>query len=372
MNIKSLMLSIPLALCSMGLASCETTSTSKHAVVQPLPKAKTVILIIGDGMGISTITAARIFDGQSKGMSGEDSILFFENSPNVSLVRAYNLDAQVADGTASAMKTGLKTQSNKISVQPSSLFAGCAKGQGDPPTLIADLAETAGMSTGIVTTACITHATPAAVYGHAFSRDWETDADITEKGRSRGCIDLATQLIQYDKGDEFNVVLGGGKRSFLPKEEDGGRRGDRKNLITAWNEKSSSHVFVKNAAEIRALIPEEKQHVLGLFKDSHLSFETSRDNTEEPGLTELATFAVKNLEARNRGCFLVIESGRVDHAHHASNAFRALSETQELARAVAANDELTNDEDTLVLVTADHSNLVLDQTVRHFKLSSFT
>mgnify|MGYP000477435058 CR=1 FL=1 len=155
MNFKSLMLSIPLAFCFMGLASCQTASMSEPAVVQPLPKAKNVILIIGDGMGISTITAARIFDGQSKGMSGEDNVLSFEKFPNVSLVKTYNLDAQVADsaGTASAMNTGLKTQLNKISVQPSALFAGCTKGQGDPPTLIADLAETAGMSTGIVTTA---------------------------------------------------------------------------------------------------------------------------------------------------------------------------------------------------------------------------
>ncbi len=359
MNFKPVILSFSLALCSVALASCQTASTPKLAVAQPPPKAKNVILIIGDGMGISTITAARIFDGQSKGMSGEDNVLSFENFPNVSLVKTYNLDAQVADsaGTASAMNTGLKTQLNKISVQPDALFAGCAEGEGEPPTLIADLIEIAGMSTGIVSTARITHATPAAVYGHAFSRDWETDADMGEKGSSRGCTDLAAQLVRYDKGDGLDVVLGGGKRSFTPKEDDGGRREDGENLITAWNGKSDRHVFVKNAAELRALAPEAKQQVLGLFKDSHLSFETSRDNAKEPGLTELATFAVKNLAARDKGYFLMIESGRIDHAHHASNAFRALSETQELAGMVAAIDELTDDEDTLILVTADHSHV---------------
>ena len=68
-------------------------------------------MFIGDGMGISTITAARIFDGQSKGMNGEGNKLSFEEFPNVSLVKTYNLDSQVADsaGTASAMNTGMKT-----------------------------------------------------------------------------------------------------------------------------------------------------------------------------------------------------------------------------------------------------------------------
>jgi alkaline phosphatase len=358
MNFKRLIPSLFLMLGTAALASCQTASTPDLAEALPPPKAKNVILIIGDGMGISTITAARIFDGQSRGMSGEDNVLSFERFPNVALVKTYNLDAQVADsaGTASAMNTGFKTQLNKINVQPDAPFAGCAEFEGTPPTLIADLAEAAGMATGIVSTARVTHATPAAVYGHAFNRDWETDADMTETGRSRGCTDLAAQLIQYGEGDGIDVVLGGGKRSFLPTE-DGGRREDGADLISAWVAMSDNHAFAANATELRALDPDEKQQVLGLFRDSHLSFETSRDNAEEPGLTELATFAVRNLAARGTGYFLMIESGRIDHAHHASNAFRALSETQELARTVAAIDAITNDEDTLILVTADHSHV---------------
>ncbi len=359
MNGRSMICLLSLTFGSLSLIACQTAPGSRPVVVHQQPKAKNVILIIGDGMGISTITAARIFDGQSRGMSGEDNELSFEKFPNVALVKTYNLDAQVADsaGTASAMNTGLKTQLNKINVQPDAPFAGCKSGDGDPPVLIADLTEVAGMSTGIVSTARITHATPAAVYGHAYSRDWETDADMTKNGKSRGCVDLASQLVRFDKGDGIDVVLGGGKRGFLPKENDGGLREDGQNLVTVWNEKSSNHTFVENAAELRALEPDAKQSVLGLFKDSHLSFEVSRDDANEPGLSELATFAVKNLAARKTGYFLMIESGRIDHAHHASNAFRALSETQELARTVAAVDELTSDEDTLILVTADHSHV---------------
>lgn len=359
MNLNSKMCLVPLSVLLLAVASCETRMTQKPAAVDQPVKAKNVILFIGDGMGISTITAARIFDGQSKGMSGEDNVLSFEEFPNLALVKTYNLDAQVADsaGTASAMNTGLKTQLNKINVQPNALFAGCTKGAGDPPTLIADLAERAGLSTGIVSTARITHATPAAVFGHASNRDWEVDGDIDAEGKSQGCIDLAAQLIDYDVGDGFEVVLGGGLEGFLPRSEAGGRREDGQNLITSWTDRSGSHVFAKSADELRAIYPENKQHVLGLFRDSHLSFEATRDDTKEPGLTELVTFAVESLAARDQGYFLMVESGRIDHAHHASNAFRALSETQELARAVAAADALTEDEDTLILVTADHSHV---------------
>ena len=156
-----------LALGMLVLSGCETPSaiagSDQRAKSAGSKKAKNVILFIGDGMGISTITAARIFDGQSKGMSGEDNQLSFDKFPNVSLVKTYNLDAQVADsaGTASAMNTGLKTQIGKINVQPDGLFEGCGDEADDGPVRFADIAENAGMSTGIISTARITHATPA-------------------------------------------------------------------------------------------------------------------------------------------------------------------------------------------------------------------
>ena len=100
-----------------------------------------------------------------------------------------------------------------------------------------------------------------------------------------------------------------------------------------------------------------KQNVLGLFNGSHMSFEVDRDQTDEPSLTDMTKFAIQNLEARGTGYFLMVEAGRIDHAHHQTNAFRALSETQELSRAVALADAMTNDSDTLILVTADHSHV---------------
>lgn len=321
-------------------------------------KAKNVILFVGDGMGISTITAARIFDGQSKGMSGEENQLSFEKFPHLALVKTYNLDSQVPDsaGTASAMNTGKKTQVGKINVQPDALFSGCADEDATPPTLFADMAEKAGMATGIVSTARITHATPAAVYGHAMKRGWEADSDINDEGDARGCIDLARQLITYDSGDGIDIALGGGRKNFLPKF-DGGERTDGKNLPEDWAAKSVAHIAVDTAGAFRKLDPKDTQSVLGLFNSSHMSFEADRDDAVEPSLSEMTTFAIRNLAARDTGYFLMVEAGRIDHAHHQTNAYRALSETQELARAVAQADALTNDEETLILVTADHSHV---------------
>ena len=190
------------AVSTLALSACKPQSTAAQTS-KPAPtketKAKNVILFIGDGMGVSTITAARIFDGQSKGMSGEDNKLSFETFPHLAMVKTYNLDAQVPDsaGTASAMNTGKKTQIGKINVQPDAPFAGCAKSSATPPPLFADLAENAGMSTGVVSTARLTHATPAAVYGHAQSRGWENDLAVNPEGKRHGCIDFAQQLIAF-------------------------------------------------------------------------------------------------------------------------------------------------------------------------------
>jgi len=347
---------------ALALSSCDAQNTADAApATVKAVKAKNVILFIGDGMGISTITAARIFDGQSKGMSGEDNKLSFEEFENLALVKTYNLDAQVADsaGTASAMNTGKKTQIGKINVQPDGLYAGCADSAAVPPTLFADLAEKAGMSTGIVSTARLTHATPAAVYGHAESRGWEIDSEISKDGQEKGCVDLATQLVAYGGAGTnagLEVALGGGQGAFFGKDE-GGMRKDGQNLTVKWTKKSEAHSYVDNVTDLNAIDAAGGNKVLGLFGKSHMSYEADRAADEQPSLTEMTSFAIKNLAARDTGYFLMVEAGRIDHAHHGSNAYRALTETQELARAVALADEMTNDEDTLILVTADHSHV---------------
>ena len=134
--------------------------------------ARNVILFIGDGMGVSTVTAARIFDGQSQGKTGEEHVLAFEDFENVALIKTYNTNAQVPDsaGTATAIMSGYKTNIGAVNVRPNSdvkkmVFESCIR-KNSPPAL-GKIAKDAGLSVGIISTARITHATPAAMYGHA-------------------------------------------------------------------------------------------------------------------------------------------------------------------------------------------------------------
>jgi alkaline phosphatase len=320
--------------------------------------AKNVILMVGDGMGITTITAARIFDGQNPGdgsprRSGEENSLAFERLPNVALVKTYNVNAQVPDsaGTASAMNTGVKTDIGVINFYAGQGPEAC-KTPAKLPRTLAEIAKGQGMAVGVVTTTRITHATPAAVYGHAFSRNWEgADRAYPVAARAAGCPDLATQLVDFKGPNGLDVVLGGGLARFQPKTRD-----DGKDLVAQWQGRFPNGQFVSDATGFRAL-KATPGPVLGLFTADHLSFEADRDPAKEPSLTEMATFAVRRLKAVSpKGYYLMVEGGRIDHAHHASNPYRALSDAQQFSRAVAAVLKEVDLDETLVLVTADHSH----------------
>ena len=130
--------------------------------------AKNVIFFLGDGMGISTVTAARIYAGQAAGATGEEYSLAFEEFPHLALIKTYNTDAQVPDsaGTITALVAGEKTRIGVLGINNTVARDDCAAAlQNTLPTL-AEMAEQAGMATGVVSTARITHATPAGAYAH--------------------------------------------------------------------------------------------------------------------------------------------------------------------------------------------------------------
>ncbi|MEE4163029.1 MAG: alkaline phosphatase, partial [Woeseiaceae bacterium] len=181
---------VALLLLSTG---CATTPEQPAAP----ERARNVILFIGDGMGVSTVTAARIYDGQSRGETGEENTLSFERFPNVALVKTYNSNQQVPDsaGTATAMNTGVKTRAGVIGVGPAAFRRDCASARGAELATIADAAVAHGKDYGIVTTTRITHATPATVYAHLPERDWESDAYLTEAQLEAGCVDIARQFV---------------------------------------------------------------------------------------------------------------------------------------------------------------------------------
>ncbi|KPF73312.1 hypothetical protein IP88_09625 [alpha proteobacterium AAP81b] len=341
-----------------------------RAVNRP-KRARNVILMIGDGMGIATITAGRIYDGQHPASgpprTGEENSLAFETLPHVALVKTYNTNAQVPDsaGTASAMNTGVKTRIGTINFGAGQDAAAC-KTPAALPTTLAEIAKRRGMGVGVVTTTRITHATPAAVFAHVPNRNWEgADRAYPATDRASGCPDIARQLVDFAPagaaGGGLDVVLGGGRARFLPTAQ-GGSRDDGADLVAAWKARFPAGSYVDGAAGFGGLDPRAPGPVLGLFNNDHLTFEADRDPGKEPSLADMARFAVAKLaagsKARRRGYYLMIEGGRIDHAHHASNPARALSETQQFSRAVAAVLASVDLNDTLVLVTADHSHVM--------------
>lgn len=350
-------------------------------VVERKGAAKNVILFVGDGMGVSTVTAARILEGQRQGKMGEEHTLSFGRFPFAGLAKTYNVDAQTPDsaGTMTAMMTGVKTDAGVIGVDEDIVRGDCNTVAGNGLVNALELAEIAGKSTGIVSTARITHATPAATYARSADRDWEDVSDMPADAVTAGCEDIASQLVNFEANlearyagldvDGIEVVMGGGRRHFLPNNPAAnsadavsateGDRTDARNLVTEWTAAYPAGTYVFDQAGFDAINTESTERVFGLFNESHMQYEADRGNdvAGEPSLSEMTETAIRVLDNNPDGFFLMVESGRIDHAHHAGNAYNALNETIELAAAVQKAVDLTDDEDTLIIVTADHSHV---------------
>ncbi|MED5512621.1 MULTISPECIES: alkaline phosphatase [unclassified Pseudoalteromonas] len=351
------------------------------AVVKESGKAKNVILFVGDGMGISTVTAARIMAGQLEGKLGEEHQLSFETLPFSGFAKTYNVDAQTPDsaGTMTAMASGVKTDAGVIGVDEDIERGNCATVAGNELVTATELAEIAGKSTGIVSTARITHATPAATYAKSADRNWEDVSDMPEAAVTAGCEDIASQLVNFEANlearyegldvDGLEVVMGGGRRHFLPKDAAfnsadavssvEGDRTDGRDLTAEWKAKYPAGQYVMDQAGFDAIDAESTERVFGLFNESHMQYEADRANdvAGEPSLAEMTAKAIDVLDNNANGFMLTVEAGRIDHGHHAGNAYNALSDTVELSKAVQVALDKTSIEDTLIIVTADHSHV---------------
>jgi len=341
------------ALLLASAAATPVVAKERRAKPPEEPRAKNVILFIGDGMGIATITAARIYDGQKRGETGEENQLSFEKFPNVALVKTYNTNAQVPDsaGTATAMHSGLKTRIGVLGIGPDAEKGVCKDALAHPLPLLGEEVKARGLALGIVTTTRITHATPASVYARSADRDWESDTNIAADQQGQGCKDIALQLAEAT----FDVALGGGSQMFYGTSG-GGRRADpAADLPAGWAAKNGG-VVVKDAASLTAA-PLGKP-VLGLFNPSHMSFMAERKaDSPEPTLTDMTAAAIARLKADPDGFYLMVEGGRIDHAHHAGQAGFALEEAVEFARAVQWAVDHTDPAETLIMATADHSHV---------------
>lgn len=333
-------------------------------------KAKNVILFIGDGMGVTTLTAARIFEGQQRGESGEENRLSFEEFPYAALSKTYGTNQQTSDSapTMSAIISGVKTDEGTLSVNQNIVRGDYRTVKGNETRTLLEMAEVAGKSTGVVTSTRVTHATPAACYAHTADRDWESDKDIFDRKKDAYDAkfpDIARQLIEFPYGDGLEVALGGGRSKFLPNvaadpeyPTTKGERLDGRDLTSEWVKKRPSSAFIWNKKQLAAIDPKTTGHLLGLFETSHLPFESERPkpSEREPSLPEMTSKAIDILSQNKKGFFLMVEGGRIDHAHHLGNAYRALSDTVELSDAVRTAVQKVNLDDTLIIVTADHSH----------------
>lgn len=358
--------------------SWERATTELHqrlAAEDDERQARNLLIFVGDGHGVASTTATRIYAGQKAGGTGEEYSVAWDRMPETALVRTYNTDAQVPDsaGTATAILAGIKTRAGVIGVD-----SGLERGDCDAvaphrvPNLF-EIARDAGWARGLVTTTRVTHATPAAAYAASADRNFESDATLPD-----GCTqpDIASQLIEA----RLDVTLGGGASVFLPRpaadgadsskqsvldsvrarEASGarnavGKRSDGRDLLAEFRANGGRVLLDREAFVDWTEDPSETdQPVLGLFSGSHMSFEADR-TASEPTLREMTLAAIRALDASGQRWILLVEAGRIDHAHHAANPTRALEDGVAFSDAIDAARAAVSD-DTLVVVTADHDH----------------
>jgi len=342
-KIFRLLVMIPLA----GLLGASPAPAAESSAISgkvPAP-VRNVILFVGDGMGIAIVTAARIRQGEIRGMEPAPSArLHLDEAPRGALVRTYSSNRIVSDSAATitSLVTGAKVANGVLSY-----LDGAGPGGSAHLTTLLEIAEAQGLATGIVTTTRVTHATPAGLYAHVPRRSqFERIAASLVPG------------INPALGDGPEIVLGGGLRSFLPEGTDGGRRSDGRNLVTELTE--AGFQVVGDRDGLGRAVGEGVGPILGLFSDSHMAYECDRTTTApgQPSLTEMTTAAIEVLSRDPDGFFLLVEGGRIDHALHEGNAYRAIGDMLEFDRALGEALKLPREE-TLILVTADHDHTMV-------------
>jgi alkaline phosphatase len=331
-------------------------------------EAKNVIFFLGDGMGPTTVTAARIFKYK------EEGLLNFENLERTARIKTFSNDAQTTDSAPSmaAYMTGVKANNEVLSMSPNTIAVApsadangnktvnnCVASNGTSVSTILELAKAKGKAVGAITTTELTHATPAATYSHICHRDAQYSIAAQAIPGGAG---FNTAL-----GDGVDVLMGGGRNHFTPFDAVANPRGraDGRNLLTELAAKGYTVAATK--ADMAAA-PNNKKFI-GLYSSkSHLEYELDRaatpplgEGATQPSLAEMTSKAIDILAQNPNGFFLMVEGGRIDHALHATNAKRALVDTIAFDDAVkAAIDKIKQTDptlsNTLIVVTADHDH----------------
>uniref|UniRef100_A0A1B6M053 alkaline phosphatase n=1 Tax=Graphocephala atropunctata TaxID=36148 RepID=A0A1B6M053_9HEMI len=333
-------------------------------------KAKNVIIFVGDGMSVTTTTAARIYLGQNRFKnSGEGTKLKFEEFPYVGLAKTYCVDKQVGEAacTSTAYLSGVKANSGTVGVSAAVARGDCSGSQNPEYQVetILDWAQEAGKATGIITGDRVTGPSAAGNYAHSADKQWEHDFDVLTRCNNLDpteCKDIARQLVEDKPGRNIKVILGGGRYKMLPKsptsEEGKGDRRDGRNLVKEWLQDKSSRgtaKYVTTRSELLAVETKSTDYLLGLFNSLGMTYHTDK-SAARPSLAECLTAALRILKKEKEGFYLFVENGRIEKAHLANQAQRAFDEVLELNRALWVAESMVDMEETLIVVLGDHSH----------------
>jgi|TARA_B100001093_G_scaffold514862_1_gene589881 alkaline phosphatase len=309
-------------------AFLETLPEGKPLVQKELlpvsEKAKNIILLISDGMSLSQVSSYRLLKG------GPNERIAVDKFPISGIVLTHSQDAIVTDSasSATAFSTGKKTNNGALGLDQ------------DNQVLenFTEIIDKYGYVSSLISTSEITHATPAAYASHVDLR-WKTD-------------EISLQMMDSD----VMTILGGGRHFFMP-EEIGGKRSDEVNLL---EEIKTSHTILTKKTDMDNFDHSNKGRVVGLFADEALrDTDTPENHSLEPTSSEMLNFAIKRSEQFNssgcNGFFVMVEGSQVDWAGHANNLDYLKREMEDFDEAVrTALDFAKNNQETLVIVTADH------------------
>ncbi|WP_448535228.1 alkaline phosphatase [Pseudothermotoga sp.] len=276
--------------------------------------AVNVIFLVGDGMSVNHLMLASIL---------ENRLLTTMTLPYTGLNVTFSADSWVTDSApaGTALFAGFKTLNRAIGVLPN----------GEAVPSVFELAKKAGYRIGIVVTCQITHATPAAVYGHVPNRN-----------------DELTLAKQFAESGIVDVAFGGGWQWFLP-ESKGGVRKDGLDLIEML--KSKGYQYITDASQIHNVSGER---VLGLFAKNYLEPVSDRP-ANQPTLDVMTAKAIELLSKSGQPFMLMVEGSQIDWESHANDFYGVWKEVIEFDKAVkVALDFAKKDGNTLVIVTGDH------------------
>ena len=274
---------------------------------------KNVIFLIGDGTGLVQLTA-----GQYNTV-GQAGLLHIQTMPVTGIVKTYSADNLITDSAsgATAFSCGVKTNNGMIGQLP----------DGRKCKTVLELVEEKGLSTGLVSTSGVTHATPASYAAHVPSRGMY--AEIANQYLSSG----------------IEVILGGGTEYFIPSSESESRREDNRNLINDFKEAGYEYVSTKEELENAG-----NGKLLGLFSPSGMPSEE-----RNPTLADMSGKAIEILSRDDDGFFLMIEASQIDWGGHDNDIDYVLREVEDFDEAVKVVLDFAKEHgETLVVLTADH------------------